>query len=109
MAITLTEGAAEQIRRAFETHKVPDDSCLRVAIKGGGCAGTSYVLDVTDGPAADDEISEAHGIRIVCDPKSYLYLNGTEVDYNDQLMNRGFVFSNPNAKNSCGCGASFST
>ena len=109
MAITLTERAAAEISRVFEQHKMPEGSCLRVGIKGGGCSGFSYVLDVTDVPAEDDEVSESSGVRIVCDRKSYLYLNGTEVDYNDELLKRGFVFNNPNAKQSCGCGASFVT
>jgi iron-sulfur cluster assembly protein len=108
MAITLTERAAEEIKRVFGEHELPDGACLRLAIKGGGCSGFSYILDVAGEPAAEDEVFETHGVRIACDPKSYLYLNGTEVDFNDELMKRGFVFNNPNAKNSCGCGASFS-
>jgi len=108
MAITLTERAAEKIRNVFTSHKMPEGSCLRVAIKGGGCSGFSYYLDVTGQPAKDDEVFESNGVRIVCDPKSYLYLNGTEVDYEDELLKGGFVFNNPNAKTKCGCGASFS-
>ena len=108
MAIKLTQRAAEEIHRLFEQHDMAEDACLRIGAKGGGCSGLTYVLDVTDTPADDDEIFENHGIRVVCDPKSYLYLNGTEVDYNDELMKRGFVFKNPNAKKGCNCGASFS-
>ncbi len=108
MAITITERAAEEIKRAFAEQSMPEGSSLRVAIKGGGCSGFSYLLDVTDKPSDDDEVFESNGVSIVCDPKSYLYLNGTEVDFNDELLKRGFVFNNPNAKTSCGCGASFS-
>ena len=108
MAITLTERAANEIKRVFNEHDMPEDACLRLAIKGGGCSGFSYVLDVADKPADDDQVFETNGVRVACDPKSYLYLNGTEVDFNDELMKRGFVFNNPNAKNACGCGASFS-
>ena len=109
MAITLSERAADRIKKLFGDNKMPKGSCLRVGIKGGGCSGFSYTLDVADGPAKDDEVFESHQVRIVCDPKSYLYLNGTEVDYEDELLKGGFVFNNPNAKRRCGCGASFST
>ncbi len=107
MGISLTEKAAAKLKAIFD-EQMPD-GCLRVGIKGGGCSGFSYTLDVTDKPAADDEVFVSHGIRVVTDPKSYLYLNGSEVDYNDSLLNGGFIFHNPNAKRSCGCGASFST
>ena len=107
MAITLTEKAAEKIRDVFVEKDMPADTCLRVGVKGGGCSGFSYTLDVTDKPADDDELFESNGVRIVCDPKSCLYLNGTEVDYEDKLLGQGFVFNNPNAKDRCGCGASF--
>jgi len=109
MAITMTERAADKIKQAFSANKMPEGSCLRVGIKGGGCAGFSYTLDVTDKPAEDDEVFDSRGVRIVCDPKSHLYLNGTEIDYEDALIQGGFVFNNPNAKQRCGCGVSFST
>lgn len=108
MAITLTERAAEKVRQVFEKNSMPPDACLRVGVKGGGCSGFSYTLDVTNKPAPDDEIFESFGVRIVCDPKSYLYLNGTEVDYDDSLLQGGFRFQNPNAAGRCRCGASFS-
>ena len=108
MAITLTARAAEEITRALRHGKMPE-ACLRVGVKGGGCSGFSYALDVTDKPADDDAAFESNGVRIVCDPKSCLYLDGTEVDYSDELLKGGFIFNNPNAKKSCGCGASFST
>jgi len=106
--ITMTERAAQKIKTVFETHKMPEGSCLRIGIKGGGCSGFSYTLDVTDKPADDDQVYESHGVRIVTDLKSSLYLDGTEIDYNDELLKGGFVFNNSNAKRSCGCGASFS-
>ena len=109
MAIRMTKLAAERIRAVFAEKNVPPDTCLRVGIKGGGCAGFSYTMDVTDTPAEDDEVFESCGVRIVVDPKSYLYLNGMEVDFNEDLLKGGFVFNNPNAKQICGCGASFST
>lgn len=109
MGITLTPKAAEKIKKIFAEQQMPEGSCLRVGIKGGGCSGFSYMLDVTDKPAADDEVYESNGVRVVTDPKSSLYLSGTEVDYEDSLLKGGFIFNNPNAKRSCGCGASFST
>ncbi|MBN1555785.1 MAG: iron-sulfur cluster assembly accessory protein [Phycisphaerae bacterium] len=109
MAITVTQRAARKIQQVFEKNEMPADACLRVGVKGGGCGGFSYTLDVTDAPAEDDEVFQTGGVRVVCDPKSYLYLNGTEVDYDDSLLQGGFKFNNPNAAKSCGCGASFST
>ena len=109
MAITVTERAARKIQQVFEKNEMPADACLRVGVKGGGCSGFSYTLDVTTKPADDDEVFETAGVRVVCDAKSYLYLNGTEVDYEDSLLQGGFKFNNPNASKSCGCGASFST
>ncbi|MFP4354687.1 MAG: HesB/IscA family protein [Phycisphaerae bacterium] len=107
MAIVLTERAAKKIQSIFKEHDMPANSHLRVGIKGGGCSGFSYTLDVTDNPSDDEETFESHGVGICCDKKSYLYLNGTEIDYEDEMLKGGFVFNNPNASRSCGCGASF--
>ena len=71
-------------------------------------SGFSYLLDLTEQERDTDEKFDCHGISVVCDPKSYLYLNGTTVDFKDEVMGRGFVFNNPNATSSCGCGSSFS-
>jgi iron-sulfur cluster assembly protein len=109
MAITLTQRAADKIKKVFADQQMPEGSCLRVGIKGGGCSGFSYTLDVAGKPAADDEVFNSSGVCVVTDPKSSLYLDGTEIDYEDALLKGGFVFNNPNAKRSCGCGASFST
>jgi iron-sulfur cluster assembly protein len=108
VGIEISVNAAERIKKVFADQQMPEGSCLRVGIKGGGCSGFSYTLDVTDRPAEDDEVFESNGVRIVTDPKSYLYLNGTTIDYEEGLLKGGFVFNNPNAKRSCGCGASFS-
>jgi iron-sulfur cluster assembly protein len=107
MAVTLTEKAAERLHRIFKDQDLPEDACLRVGVKGGGCSGFTYTLDLAKSPAEDDEVFLSHGIRIVCDPKSHLYLSGTEVDFEDKLVGGGFVFNNPNAKGRCSCGASF--
>ena len=108
MAITLTDRAARKIKHIFEKNEMPADSCLRVGVKGGGCSGFSYSLDLTEAKSDQDEMFDCNGVNVVCDPKSYLYLNGTSVDFRDEIMGRGFVFNNPNASSSCGCGSSFS-
>jgi iron-sulfur cluster assembly protein len=110
MAINLSESAAGQIKSIISEQSMPEEKTrLRVGVRGGGCSGFSYTLDlVEDEPAETDELLESHGVKIVCDMKSYLYLNGVEIDWKDEVMGRGFVFKNPNATSSCGCGSSFS-
>lgn len=109
MAITLSEIAAKEIRTIIETQGLSQEVALRVGVKGGGCSGFSYVLDLTEAKPENDEVMESHGVRIYSDRKSYLYLNGTEIDFkDDSLGQRGFVFKNPNATHTCGCGSSFS-
>ena len=109
MAIELTETAAKEIKTIIENQELDTDTVrLRVGVKGGGCSGFSYLLDLTETERDTDEIFEHHGVKIVCDPKSYLYLNGTEIDFKDEVMGRGFAFNNPNANSTCGCGSSFS-
>ena len=103
------DGQEEQIETIIEQQELDKDAVrLRVGVKGGGCSGFSYVLDLTETEKETDEVFEQHGIKVVCDPKSLLYLNGTTVDFKDELMGRGFVFNNPNASTTCGCGSSFS-
>ena len=79
-----------------------------MGVKGGGCSGFSYVMNLEPRPGLGDEVFEVDGLRVFVDPKSYLYLEGTQLDFNDDLTNRGFVFKNPNSSGTCGCGASFS-
>jgi iron-sulfur cluster assembly protein len=109
MPITLSETAAKEIKSIIQDQGLPEESTrLRVGVKGGGCSGFSYMLDlVEDAPGEMDEQLESNGVKIVCDMKSYLYLNGAEIDFKDEVMGRGFVFKNPNATSSCGCGHSF--
>jgi iron-sulfur cluster assembly protein len=107
--VILTETAAREIKSIIQQQELDTDKVrLRVGVKGGGCSGFSYVLDLTETHKETDEIFEQHGVKIVVDPKSLLYLNGVTVDFRDELMGRGFVFNNPNATSSCGCGSSFS-
>lgn len=109
MAITMTERAANEVQRIFRDKNMPPQTRLRVGIKGGGCSGFSYTLDVATRAEPEDQEFDSHGLQLVCDPKSYLYLNGTEIDYDESLMSKGFLFNNPNAKGTCACGASFNT
>lgn len=106
--VILTETAAREVHTIIEQQELDKDKVrLRVGVKGGGCSGFSYILDLTETQKDADEVFEQHGIKVICDPKSLLYLNGTTVDFKDEIMGRGFVFQNPNANTSCGCGSSF--
>ncbi len=142
MAVTVTEIAAREVLQILKQQNLdPKTTCLRLGVKGGGCSGFSYLLDLTEKQRDTDEVwehsyefqparagaagaggegsgavatagggggeAESFALRVVCDPKSYLYLNGTVVDFKDELMGRGFVFNNPNATSTCGCGSSF--
>ena len=107
--IILSETAAREIKSIIQQQELDADTVrLRVGVKGGGCSGFSYLLDLTESQKDTDETFEQHGVKVICDPKSLLYLAGTTIDFRDEVMGRGFVFSNPNATSSCGCGSSFS-
>ena len=106
--IRLSENAVRQIKQV-QTNDNKMGFALRVAVSGGGCSGMSYKLDFVQESASNDKIFDQDGVRVVVDPKSYLYVNGLELDYEGGLNGKGFVFHNPNAKKSCGCGNSFST
>jgi len=109
MGIHLTERAAREVKTIIEQQNLPIESTyLRLGVKGGGCSGFTYSLDLTSTKGEKDEEFHMNDISMICDPKSYLYLNGTTVDFKDELMGRGFVFDNPNASGSCSCGSSFS-
>ncbi len=108
MGINLTETAAREIKTIIKQQELDAENVrLRVGVKGGGCSGFSYLLDLTEQKRDTDEAFDQHEITVICDPKSYLYLNGTTIDFKDEVMGRGFVFNNPNATSSCGCGSSF--
>jgi iron-sulfur cluster assembly protein len=107
--IQMTETAARKIR-ALMARQGLDEGGLRVGVKAGGCSGLSYTFAWEKRPRAGDEVFEGHdGARIFVDKKSLLYLNGTVLDYDTSLISKGFVFNNPNAKSTCGCGSSFGT
>lgn len=108
MSIVLTEKAAVEVKRIIEDQKLEDGVVLRVGVTGGGCSGFSYALgfDKTFDEKVDSRL-EFHGVPVIVDKKSALYLDGTTVDFYDGIEKRGFTFDNPNAVKSCGCGSSF--
>lgn len=107
--VVLTERAAKEITRVIAENKLPEGTWVRVGAKGGGCSGFTYVLDFDQaGPTEFDLTYEQHGIKVVVDKKSEFFMGGTILDFNDGLLDRGFVFKNPLATGSCGCGTSFS-
>jgi iron-sulfur cluster assembly protein len=105
--ITISERAIKELLRTFSDQGLSTDTYVRVGVKGGGCSGFSYSLGFDDEKTELDLTFEGPQITMVCDPKSFLYLNGTELDFEESLMSRGFTFKNPNAAKSCGCGESF--
>ena len=107
MTIAVTDEVFHQAQRLREKEGHPPDSFLRVAVKGGGCSGFAYDLRFETAPRAGDTTIEREGFRIVIDPKSLPFLDGMVLDFSGGLMGQGFVFRNPNAKSSCGCGKSF--
>ena len=106
--IDITERAIKEARRIIAEQSLSESTALRVGVKGGGCSGFSYTLGFDDTINELDQINDTKEVKVVCDPKSFLYLNGTQIDFEESLMGRGFRFNNPNASNSCGCGESFS-
>ena len=106
--IVMTATAIAEVKRLITDNGLPETAGVRVGIKGGGCSGFTYTLNFDQAPADGDEIFEFDGVRLFCDPKSLLYLNGTTLEYTSGLQGKGFQFINPNASSSCGCGESFS-
>jgi len=105
MAITLTTAAAERVRAFIE--KRGNGVGLRLAVKTTGCSGMAYVMEFADQVEDDDVVFEDQGIKVLINPKSLVYLDGTELDYAKEGLNEGFKFNNPNVKDMCGCGESF--
>lgn len=105
--VKVTPAAAEKVTSLLTRQGRPN-GVLRVAVVGGGCSGLQYKMDLQDAPANRDILVESSGIRVVVDPKSALYVTGSELDYLDALQDGGFKVKNPNAATSCSCGESFS-
>lgn len=105
MAINLTEVAAQRVKSFLQSRG--KGIGLRIGIKTTGCSGMAYVLEFVDEVDDEDEIFESQGVKVIVDPKSLVYLDGTKVDFAKEGLNEGFQFINPNAKDECGCGESF--
>ena len=105
--VKLTEGALDELKRLHAEKNVPQDQALRIGVKGGGCAGFSYIMGF-DKKENQDEEFEYGGLKIFVNKAHQIYLAGIEIDYKDGLDARGFIFNNPNASKTCGCGTSFS-
>ena len=105
MAVTITEAAAAHIHRQLKSRG--HGSGIRLGVKTSGCSGMAYVLEFVDEMQPDDHVFESYGASVYIDPKSLVYLNGTELDYIKEGLNEGFRFNNPNVSDECGCGESF--
>src|SRR5579863_3270327 len=108
--LQVTERAVKRIRVAMAKEGIsPEEGGLRLGVTGGGCSGLSYAIQYDSQPRERDRIYEFDGVRVFVDPKSFLYLHGMTLDYEETLMRQGFNFVNPNSTRSCGCGSSFSS
>lgn len=106
--VTLTEKAAQEVKRVLAESGMSPETALRVAVVGGGCSGFEYRLDFDSSPVSEDDVvGDCLGVRVVVDRASVRFLQGTTIDYHDSLMQKGFVFHNPLAVKTCGCGTSF--
>ncbi|GHA64772.1 HesB family protein [Formosimonas limnophila] len=105
MAVSMTAAAAQHVQN-FLTKRGKGVG-LRLGVRTTGCSGMAYKLEYADNVAEDDNVFEAHGVKLLIDPKSLAYLDGTELDYTREGLNEGFKFNNPNVKDECGCGESF--
>ena len=108
MAVTMTQAAIDRLNQVKRKRQTPE-AILRVGVRGGGCSGLSYFMDFVDAAEPKDKVFEfGDGIKLAVDRKSYLFLNGTEIDYQKSMMRASFEFRNPIASRSCSCGDSFS-
>ena len=105
--LMITPRAAQEIRKIKSDNKIPDLHALRLGVKGGGCSGMSYVLAFDEKPRQGDNVLEIEGLTVYVDAKSLFYLSGTTLDFSEGLNGKGFVFNNPQAAKTCGCGQSF--
>ena len=105
--IDITEKAIKQVQQIKKENNIPEEYALRVGVKGGGCSGLTYQLGFDGEIKNGDTVIEKEGIKLLVDGKSLFYLSGTVLDFSDGLNGKGFVFNNPNAAKTCGCGESF--
>lgn len=108
MAIGVSSTAAKELKNIMAENEMPPETAVRMGVKGGGCSGFSYVLDFCVDRNENDLVFEAEGLQVYVDPKSNIYLEGTTLDFKNGILDRGFVWKNPNATGTCGCGSSFS-
>jgi iron-sulfur cluster assembly protein len=107
--VVVTERAAKEFQHIVKEKGLPLETAMRLSVKGGGCAGFAYQIDLERNPADEFDLeSHWHGVRVLVDMKSEFYMQGSVIDFNDSLMERGFKFKNPSASGTCGCGSSFS-
>ena len=105
MSITLTESAAQRVQSFLQNRG--KGVGLRLGVRTSGCSGMAYILEFADEIQPEDTVFEDHGVKVIVDPKSLIYLDGTELDFGKEGLNEGFKFNNPNEKDRCGCGESF--
>ena len=105
--IKITDKAASEVKKIMDENNVPATYGLRIGVKGGGCSGLTYTLGFDGEQKEGDTLIEYNGIKLFVDGKSLFYLSGTELDFTDGLNGKGFIFNNPNASKTCGCGESF--
>ena len=105
--IVVTDKAKKEINRIKEANNIPENYGLRVGVKGGGCSGMTYTLNFDENTKEGDSVIESDNVKLYIDGKSLYYLIGTELDFSDGLNGKGFIFNNPNANKTCGCGESF--
>jgi iron-sulfur cluster assembly protein len=108
--VTLTEKAAQEVQRIITEQQMDNSMVLRIGVAAGGCSGFQYRLGLDQSESIDDvkdHVVEQHGVKLAIDKKSFLYLDGTTIDFYDGIEKRGFSFENPNVVKSCGCGSSF--
>jgi iron-sulfur cluster assembly protein len=106
MALSFTPAAIQRVKELKARRQTPDH-VLRLGVRGGGCSGLSYFIDFAEAPDAKDKVFDFDGVKVAVDRKSYLFVNGTEIDFQKGLMKTGFVFNNPLAAGTCSCGESF--
>ncbi len=107
--ITITATAAEKLTAIMDQKGLSETHALRVFVQGGGCGGMQYGMTFDDSPREDDEVYEQNGLKVLVDPTSLFYIDGSNIDYIDNLMGGGFHIDNPQAVSACGCGSSFRT
>lgn len=106
--ISVSTIAAEQALKIMQENEIDAAAAgIKVGVKAGGCSGLNYVLEIVENPGVNDRVFADNGVRVFVDPKSYLYLTGTQLEWEGGMMGGSFKFVNPNAKRSCGCGTSF--